>query len=592
MERKSLLAHLTELWYNDLTVHADNRIPFEEGYPSSTQDVLRAKKEEWNVVSSKGRIILVAAAVAALAAGLLFHQLYRPARLLNEQVVDSLLGAPPAAIDADPYDPETSAAFLEGCFESVREDPAFQRELADRLDQEILRVALDNADPYRGELVTNRYLEQPLPADAVAILGRLTALLARVDYEDDELREAIARFFLALSERPADGGAASETEARQAYNTAAGITQALEQAEAFNQMAGDFYQIPLEEIVSAEDLLERYSQAVRLAREEGDRETLIAALARASSSPLLEDREVMDSGEILAALAEDGSQLLTLRNGVGGYYDELSGEYLASEEYQLTVASGSTPKRTYCGDLCLTRTPKGGNWNILTPEQWEVLTPELREEVEEWLKEEDPGELVVTVFCRGEEIDLEMDHVTLEELAEQGYGYALLMPGGSAVYFSETAIRFSDAPDAIQGDLGDLYRELAETYQTEHPAPGEVELTQDELVQYEPYMGTFTDEEGCILHSTFQSDGGQIFWVCTIPEEHQYRFWLQIEDKAYTFLQKPLPVEDMTATETGTFNWPMTATVTFSGGQIRVVIGNEYEEEPPMIFTRSAAEEG
>ena len=76
-----------------------------------------------------------------------------------DRAVTSVLNEDRAFSYADPYDEETVSVFIEQYWDPVKDKSSFQKELADRLNGEIVEVALHNMEEDRSDKEEREYVE-------------------------------------------------------------------------------------------------------------------------------------------------------------------------------------------------------------------------------------------------------------------------------------------------------------------------------------------------------------------------------------------------------------------------------------------------
>ena len=411
------------------------------------------------MVLSKGKkIILIAvAAVVVLAAAFFAWRSYSETQETTDRTINCLLDEFSASFYYDPYDPESAPDFIAAYWNSVKDRSSFQRELADRLDTEILALTLQNAKAEPSERAENQYDSAPLPDSTNELLCKLMSFLDQVSYEDEGLRDRILSYYQSLAEleRTADPGL---TEAEQELAIASGLTDALDRAAEFDQAAGDFYLLSLDDIAEEDELVQHYDRAIQLSRDAGDRATFAQALSAATSSPVLEGQTFLDSQEIVDFLMEDGGELYALRNGVGGYYD--------------THALDGIGQITYYGDFARQVVTSGGgqyDMSEMSPEIWGALTQGQRDEITS-------GNRVDTnyyYYLRGEGYDGSVDL----SLGDEGYDYVYLDPDGSVLYCGSDSIAYPvpyKGSVEIYGDFSEQLRQAETQYSSGKNAIREV----------------------------------------------------------------------------------------------------------------------
>ena len=512
------------------------------------------------MVLSKGKIIIliVIFVIGAAVGGFFYIQSSNEAQYQADYMINQLfdyLGTGTFDLDDESAYPDYLAEF-----ETVRDNRRFHRELVEIVD-EFSQVGLHNYDFGRDDLtmIETRYGDRLYYGEVENLFSDVVGFLNEAGYEDEELRDSFIAFFVGVAQGARERTELEETSQENELEQGSYLDQVLQDAAAFSQAGGDFYQIPADQVATAEEIAQHYDQAIQLSHDAGARATFAKALSAATSSPVLEGQTFLDSGEIVDFLMEDGGALYTLRNGTGGYYDT----HTIDRDGQIT----------YYGDFAQRVVSSGGgqyDMSEMTPEVWWSLSSGQREEITS-------GNRVNTYrsyYLLGEDYDGDVDPA----LGDDGYGYVYVNPDGSSLYFQSSSIAYMDNADfgetVINGDFADLTSEMAEEYQANPPTAnlsdpwydmieGTTPVTDE---AYAPYTGTFFGgEDGNIrMHSEFRLRDGQVYWATN------RRIYLNMMGSTvHAFFSDLLPVTDMTATETYDTT---TATVSFTDGTIRILI--------------------
>ena len=151
----------------------------------------------------------------------------------------------------------------------------------------------------------------------------------------------------------------------------------------------------------------------------------------------------------MAFLINDGGELYTLRNGIGGYYD--------------THQIDAKGQISYYGDFAERTTTSGGNqydMSEMTSEIWWALSPGQREEISS-------GNRTKTYhysYLLGEDYDGDLN----PSLGDDGYGYVYLNDDDSLLCFRSSSIYYMNEADfgghVIYGDFSEQVQQAAAQY--------------------------------------------------------------------------------------------------------------------------------
>ena len=275
--------------------------------------------------------------------------------------------------------------------------------------------------------------------------------MQKAGYEEENLKTCLKDYYLRLAENERadlqEAQAGSEQE--QELNQANGLMSVVEKVSEFNDAAADYYQIPEDEIIPIDEISQHYSEAIRLAHDADDLETVAEALSQATGSPLLKDQSFMDSDQIADLFVAEDAVIYTLRNGIGGYYD---------------VHRDESSYMTYYGDFASETYTSGGkkyDTSGLTPGVWGALTPGQRAEIKS-------GNSTTThhnYYFLGTESD-DAFVSDIPDLAQSGYGYVFCNPDGSAVFVSARSATCytGEGTYQIEGDFTQLVDQAAAKY--------------------------------------------------------------------------------------------------------------------------------
>lgn len=402
------------------------------------------------MVLSKGRkiILITVVVVIVLAGGFFGFTAYRNAQSKIDAAIDPVLGGY-ALTYADPYDTETADEFIERYWNPVKDKSSFQKKFVKQVQEQLLDVSFQNADLDIDNRISNEYWDEV--TDAQGPIVQMMPFLQKAGYEEENLKTCLKDYYLRLAENERadlqEAQAGSEQE--QELNQANGLMSVVEKVSEFNDAAADYYQIPEDEIIPIDEISQHYSEAIRLAHDADDLETVAEALSQATGSPLLKDQSFMDSDQIADLFVAEDAVIYTLRNGIGGYYD---------------VHRDESSYMTYYGDFASETYTSGGkkyDTSGLTPGVWGALTPGQRAEIKS-------GNSTTThhnYYFLGTESD-DAFVSDIPDLAQSGYGYVFCNPDGSAVFVSARSATCytGEGTYQIEGDFTQLVDQAAAKY--------------------------------------------------------------------------------------------------------------------------------
>ena len=531
------------------------------------------------MVLSKGKIIILAVVIVIVAAvgGFFFIQSNNEAQSQADRVIDWMFDY----LGSGSFDLDDSSAYPEYLaeLETVRDNRKFQRGLVEIVD-EFSQVGLHNYDFGRDDLtmIETRYGDKLYYGEVESLFSDVVGLLNQAGYEDEELRDSFIAFFVGAAQEARERTELEETSQENELEQGSYLDKVLQDAAAFGQVGGDFYQIPADQVATAEEIAQHYDQAIQLSHDAGDRATFAKALSAATSSPVLEGQTFLDSVEIVDFLMEDGGALYTLRNWAGGYYD--------------THEIDGNGQITYYGDFAQRVVSSGGgqyDMSEMTPEVWWSLSSGQREEISSG----NQSRTSYYYYLLGENYDGNLNPT----LGDDGYGYVYLNEDGSAIGFRSSSIIYvhpdNSLDSVIYGDFADLTAEVSEDYQENLPEENAPSTEWDALIEgttpvtdeaYAPYTGTFAHtadgQKPITMYSEFRLRDGQVCWATTQP------FDLTAMGVAvHTFFSDLSPVNDMAVTETYD---TVTATASFTDGAIRVLI----QDGDTVIYDETYTKEG
>ena len=323
------------------------------------------------MVLSKGRklILIAAAVVIALAAALLGYNAYRNAQDRLDSAISPLLGGYAYSF-ADPFDEETRDVFISDYWDPVKDKSSLHKKLVNAVQTQVIDLSFQNAELDSDDRITNEYGEEL--TDAQDTIVKLMGFLKVVDYEDQDLKDCIQDYYLRLAEEVRTDDAENEsssTEQARELELAEDLLEELEKVDEFNQAAGDFFQIQVNDIIPLDEISGHYTKAIQLARDDHDMGAFVRALSSATASPLLKDETFLSSDEIVDFLMEEPGTVYTLKNGVGGYYDSNR-----IEGNDVTYYGDFAKKVTTSGGHKYDTSALGGVWDALTPGQKAEIT--------------------------------------------------------------------------------------------------------------------------------------------------------------------------------------------------------------------------
>ena len=532
-----------------------------------------------DMVLSKGKIIILVVifVIGAAVGGFFYIQSSNEAQYQADYMINQLfdyLGTGTFDLDDESAYPD----YLEE-FETVRDNRRFHRELVEIVD-EFSQVGLHNYDFGRDDLtmIETRYGDRLYYGEVENLFSDVVGFLNEAGYEDEELRDSFIAFFVGVAQGARERTELEETSQENELEQGSYLDQVLQDAAAFSQAGGDFYQIPADQVATAEEIAQHYDQAIQLSHDAGDRATFAKALSAATSSPVLEGQTFLDSVEIVDFLMEDGGELYTLRNWAGGYYD--------------THEIDGNGQITYYGDFAQRVVRSGGgqyDMSEMTPEVWWSLSSGQREEISSG----NQSRTSYYYYLLGENYDGNLNPT----LGDDGYGYVYLNEDGSAVGFRSSSIIYvhpdNSLDSVIYGDFADLTAEVSEDYQENLPEENAPSTEWDALIEgttpvtdeaYAPYTGTFAHmadgQKPITMYSEFRLREGQVCWATTQPFD-----LTAMGVTVHTFFSDLAPVTDMAVTETYD---TVTATASFTDGAIRVLI----QDGDTVIYDETYTKEG
>lgn len=523
------------------------------------------------MVLSKGRklILIAAAVVIALAAALLGYNAYRNAQDRLDSAISPLLGGYAYSF-ADPFDEETRDVFISDYWDPVKDKSSLHKKLVNAVQTQVIDLSFQNAELDSDDRITNEYGEEL--TDAQDTIVKLMGFLKVVDYEDQDLKDCIQDYYLRLAEEVRTDDAENEsssTEQARELELAEDLLEELEKVDEFNQAAGDFFQIQVNDIIPLDEISGHYTKAIQLARDDHDMGAFVRALSSATASPLLKDETFLSSDEIVDFLMEEPGTVYTLKNGVGGYYDSNR-----IEGNDVTYYGDFAKKVTTSGGHKYDTSALGGVWDALTPGQKAEITS---------------GNTVHTnyyYYLQGEDYDGELDF----SLAEEGYDYVYLNEDGSVLCVSPEGIAYSVNRDVdsqiIYGDFSDFYTQTQESYHPKGDAAAEwqafMQISEPATqAEYAAYQGAFRADPDGTLQSEFRVMNGQVYWCASASVR------VQVEgQEAHSVFLYPALVTDMAATEEYADN--TVATATFADGNIHMVITMGGTTLYDKVFTKEA----
>lgn len=503
------------------------------------------------MVLSKGKkiLLIVIAAVVILTAAFFGWSSYRETKSTAERCVEGLMGE---SFIYDPYD-EEDFSFFQTNFEKVRNKGALRKELVSVIE-EYAQVSIYNTyGDGDGEEMETRYFNTPRVSSALDAFTDAVGMLNQLNYQEEAVRDGFADFFAQYAQ-----AVRTDVETEEELKKAEELEDLLEDVSSFNEEAGDFYRVDGNPLCTEDELAEHYAQAVQMALDGEGLPALMDALESATASQIVGDRTWIDSGELVALLAGDSPEVLTLVNGIGGYYDGMD----------------PAERSNYYGDFYYRTWTSGGNRYDTSGLSgvWSALTPGQRAEIQSGNRTTTHKEM----SCQGVELE---DEIDLREMTAAGYEYVYRCDDGAFLYVAPDAICYvGENGGTIQGDFSEILEEMEQQYAQAHSLAGMA----GEASALDAYRGTFGLNGVPLFTSDFVQNGEQVYWTCTqVDPDHSF-FWVKFGEERVDFFTQSLPVVGGEVTEE--IGHGCVATVQFQNGVISYSLKNGTEELTAQEF--------
>ena len=551
--------------------------------------------EVFVMILSKGKrnLLIAVVTVIVLVAGLFGFRSYRITRVGIESTVEYLLSTySSSTIDVD--------SFSMSHYDRVKDKRAFKRTLAKyaqkQVDCALFNETVSSSDEKMAYTTPYGFSEKLSTYDVRCVFIRLGRFFKEVGYdEDNALQQTIQDFYVKLADikrTPAEGKDMSAQKSE--LKIAEALVSVLSEVKEYNQATNAFYQIPVDTVVTADEIADHYGQAIQLAYDAGDREFFSKTLSKTESIPELNGYTFIEDEKIVSLLVKDGGEVYTLKNGIGGYYDTnhhsdskvdsitYYGDFVRTERYVPNYSSGGKKYDT----------------SALTPGVWGALTSGQRNEILSANSSSggsSGGSYEIGIYCQGNKSSVNT------ALAEKGYDYAYCNEDGDIVQISRTGLCYSGS--IISGNFSALYQKMEDIYANEH--------SKEDI--YAEYAGLFCFDNLLVngkpverdtayrdfqFYSQFQMIDGKLYWQW-IPTEDNLDNVDTIKNPFHssngpTFIT-PTLVEDFsaknvwTSTEYNDKTITTTYTVTFDHGQIILtkVSSNPGSYDHELIFVKA-----
>ena len=502
------------------------------------------------MVLSKGKkiLLIVIAAVVILTAAFFGWSSYRETKSTAERCVEGLMGE---SFIYDPYDEDFS--FFQTNFEKVRNKGALRKELVSVIE-EYAQVSIYNTyGDGDGEEMETRYFNTPRVSSALDAFTDAVGMLNQLNYQEEAVRDSFADFFAQYAQ-----AVRTDVETEEELKKAEELEDLLEDVSSFNEEAGDFYRVDGSPLCTEDELAEHYAQAVQMALDGEGLPALMDALESATASQIVGDRTWIDSGELVALLAGDSPEVLTLVNGI------------TVERCVWTRRSAAITM----GISTIGLGPVGGNRYDTSGLSgvWSALTPGQRAEIQSGNRTTTHKEM----SCQGVELE---DEIDLREMTAAGYEYVYRCDDGAFLYVAPDAICYvGENGGTIQGDFSEILEEMEQQYAQAHSLAGMA----GEASALDAYRGTFGLNGVPLFTSDFVQNGEQVYWTCTqVDPDHSF-FWVKFGEERVDFFTQSLPVVGGEVTEE--IGHGCVATVQFQNGVISYSLKNGTEELTAQEF--------
>lgn len=358
----------------------------------------------------------------------------------------------------DPYDEdEEEREGFRSKFNEVCGKGYFKKTLAAAFD-EYATVGLYNSGFTEGEVEEQRETSYGEKIEVPSVRNRFSkaiGVLGSLGYQDAALRDSAERIFTQGVKQPE-----ANAEASSLLSVVRSMEDNIDKINLWNEGGGDFYHLDLPEHLNEDAVRDVYRQAVQRSAEGGDVERFVRTMESVGESPLMEGVTILQPEEILNLIVPDRSEaeLLTLRSGVGGYYDSTANREELTEmlpQKRRSYVNGSD----FYGDFYYSSYTSGGNKYDMTefhnnPGLWAALSPGQRDVITEGNKKTTTN----LMYCRGERTECG----DIRAYAQAGYRYAYRLGEEGFLYIGDNGISYGSRE--IPGDFSAIVKELSNEY--------------------------------------------------------------------------------------------------------------------------------
>lgn len=387
--------------------------------------------------NAKPVLIVLALVLAASAVGFFAYRSHQQKVSDANWVISCLYGETGSSLDS-PF--AENHEFFDRRFEQVRDSGVFQEALLADLQARI-DYSLEN---YYDAGIHDSWREA-------------VEALSQRGYDDPAIREAL-RDYLTQRVRKMKEDSKSEQNLAKALDN--GYTSVKEWNEAVSQG----YQIDPAEFCSVDEIRTHYSQALWELQQAGDIAEFVKVYENASTSEALAGQPLMEPEALLDVLLPDrgSAEMITLVNGVGGYYD--SSEHRA--EVQETLSRFN--EYGFHGDFYSNTYIVGANKYDMTefnanPGLWAAIG----EDMQRFITESNRGTKHTNFFFRGK-----AGKGTIDQLIDLGfeYGYTYGADDDQVnLYISRDAMCYQGY--MLVGDYTALFEQLKADFAAREGAP-------------------------------------------------------------------------------------------------------------------------
>ena len=289
--------------------------------------------------------------------------------------------------------------------------------------------------------------------ETAAALSKAVGILRKKEYINGDLYNSFSNFYNVYSTYILEkygSVPAEEKDAHYKYEFATEIRKVVKELHTFNSNAGEFYRMEDGAVCTPAQVESLYMQAIETSQYTKDGETLARVLKDMKSFPYTKDKVPPMNGTLLKIFGEGATELATLQNGVGGYYDN-------PKHRQELAARSSIPydEKGIHGDFY-------------------------------YLQD---GHSYVTY--RGKSLVEQQ----IDKAIQYHMDYALRMPEGGFIFVGKDKIQISSNPDVpfIEDDFSEVVQQLGELYASgglpkpaPKPIPVEAEPKKEPAAQKPP----------------------------------------------------------------------------------------------------------